>query len=281
MVDEEQLLELWDGEAHQSARVGGDRSYSAAHVSITGGIQDEVLTTLLAHGDGGNGKWARFLFSPLPPRPRQPRNLDPTDEELNAREDADYLMKQLAGFVYRLTPKTYRLDRAGLVAFDDFDRERADQAEVAALPSITALYGKSAAKVLRITGLLHLLHAFGDGLTTPDDLIPPQRVRDAIQLVRYFDAWALSFHTLAASPQAAESDRLLRAVHRAALKVKSKSAISWTDLRRNIPTADRKGITVNQGTTMLCQLEEMGLGKVSTGKRGGAAFTPNGKPWPN
>lgn len=276
--DEEQLLELWDGDSHQSVRIGGDRSYSASHVSITGGIQDEILIQLLTAGDGGNGRWARFLFSPLPPRQRQPRNLDPSEEELEEREMADDFIKGLAEYLYSLSPKVYPLTRDGLKIFDQFDIKRAEETELATLPSHAALLGKSSAKVLRIAGLLHLIHSFQELKADPDPKIDPQRVLDAIQLVEYFDAWAMSFHTLAASPRAAEADALLRSLHRNALK--SSGPTSWSELRRQLAPTKRKGLNAKQGRDLLLQLEELGLGSISDGKAGAVRFQANGKPFP-
>ena len=278
--DEEQLLELWDGNAHQSVRVGGDRSYSACHASVTGGIQDEVLTQLLAMGDGGNGRWARFLFSPLPYRDPIAPPLDPTDEEITLREQADEFIKALANYIYCLSPKTYALDRDSRKAFQQFELSRRVDSEQATLPAHAALLGKSSAKVLRIAGLLHLIHAFDPHTkTTPDPQIPPQRVLDAIQLVEYFDAWAMSFHTLAASPLAADADALLRSIHRIAIK--STAPVSWHELRRQLSQKQKKGLNAKQGAELLLQLEELDLGTISDGPSGAIQFKANGKPFPN
>lgn len=277
--DEEQLLELYDGHGHTSTRVSGDRAYSACHVSITGGIQDEVLTQLLAMGDGGNGRWARFLFSPLPFRDPIEPPLDPSDQEIQDREAADECLKQLAGYLYRLSPTVYSLNREGRRMFQQFEISRRTDAEYASLPAHSALLGKSSGKVLRIAGLLHLLHAFADGQQeSPDRTIPHDHILNAIQLIEYFDAWAMSFHTLAASPLAAESDAILRSIHRIAIK--STSPIPWSDLRRQLSSKQRKGINCKQGRELLCQLEQLGLGVITDGKAGSVAFQSNGKPFP-
>lgn len=65
-ADEQQLLELFDGHSYTSLRItAADRSFERCHVSIYGGIQPEVLSSLVKGGDP-SGRWARFLFSPCP-----------------------------------------------------------------------------------------------------------------------------------------------------------------------------------------------------------------------
>ena len=278
--DEEQLLELYDGHGHTSTRVSGDRAYNACHASITGGIQDEVLTQLLAMGDGGNGRWARFLFSPLPYRDPIEPPLDPSDEEIQDREAADDYLKQLASYLYRLRPAIYALDREARRMFQQFEIGRRVDAEHATLPAHSALLGKSSGKVLRIAGLLHLIHSFADGAPeSPDRNITHEHIQTAIQLIEYFDAWAMSFHTLAASPLAAESDALLRSIHR--ITIKSSTPVPWNEIRRQIASKQRKGLNCKQGRALLYQLEELGLGPIADGKAGAICFKSNGKPFPS
>lgn len=277
--DEEQLLELYDGHGHTSTRVSGDRAYSACHASITGGIQDEVLIQLLAMGDGGNGRWARFIFSPLPYRDPIEPPLDPSDEEIQARQAADSCIKQLAHYLYCLPPAVYALDREARRMFQQFEISRRADAEYASLPAHSALLGKSSGKVLRIAGLLHLIHSFADGAQKyPDRTIPHHHVTTAIQLIEYFDAWTMSLYTLAASPLAAESDALLRSIHR--ITIKSSTPVPWNEIRRQLASKQRKGLNCKQGRALLLQLEELGLGTITDGKAGAVCFKSHGNPFP-
>ena len=145
-----------------------------------------------------NGKWARFLFGLhcLPVHGNHATILIPLTQELNAREDADYPMKQLAWFRLpahaqdlpvgscrsrgiRTTLIVNRLNRPKLQHFHPSP------------PSTANLQPRCCASTGPGSIGSKPLGPFGN-FTTPDEvLIPPQRVRDAIQLVRHFDAWAL------------------------------------------------------------------------------------------
>ncbi|GIR74952.1 MAG: hypothetical protein CM15mP77_1090 [Synechococcus sp.] len=72
--EEQALLEIYDGDGIASLRVStSNRVRTRTQLSIFGNIQPEVLEDL-QQGRDHNGKWARFLFAPLPGTPvRLPR----------------------------------------------------------------------------------------------------------------------------------------------------------------------------------------------------------------
>ena len=81
---EAQFLESYDGDGCTSLRVGkagmGEvRSYSSCHVSLFGGVQDEVLRELI-NGSDASGKFARILMVKCPLKPLELKD-DPISAE--------------------------------------------------------------------------------------------------------------------------------------------------------------------------------------------------------
>ena len=186
--DEQQLLELFDGGGLTSLRIAGDRIYTRSQVSIYGSTQPEVLRELVAKGDA-SGLWARFLFVPLPPRAiALPRATTPA-EEANVEAAAGTLAKACRT-IYKLTPATYRLGHEATDLFVGYEYQRQRAAQEATIGAQSALYGKSAGKVLRVAGVLHLLHlAAGDA--AKEGCISAGCIERATALVDHLDAWAL------------------------------------------------------------------------------------------
>ena len=85
---EAQFLESYDGDGCTSLRVGKNgtgevRSYSSCHVSLFGGIQDQVLRELI-NGSDASGKFARLIMVKCPLRPLKLKDDPITLEEEKA-----------------------------------------------------------------------------------------------------------------------------------------------------------------------------------------------------
>ena len=59
-------------------------------------------------------------------------------------------------------------------------------------------------------------------------------------------------------------------IHQIALKCKT--PISWTEIRKQMSSVERKGKTVVDARQSMKQLEDAGLGKIIEGRRGGLAY---------
>jgi hypothetical protein len=269
-ADEQQLLELFDGSPHASLRVAsGDRSYSRCHVSIYGGIQPEVLSELVRDGDT-TGKWARFIFSPLPPRTRQlPVSITPEQEQ--EISEANHILQTICQRVYAMPPRPYRLDAESTAAFSTYEHTKQQEALSARLNSQRAVKGKAAGKVLRIAGLLHVLAA-AEGDTSPPALISYSTLQTAIEIIEAHDAWAFGFHQRVADGE--DGDQRLadfmRKVHE--LAIEDGGALTWRDIRNRLSTAQRRGIDVTLAEAAMAALERQGLGVTSRGGRGAMAY---------
>jgi hypothetical protein len=267
--DEQQLLELFDGQAFTSLRVSaGDRSYDRCQVSIYGGIQPGVLRELIKGGDP-SGKWARFLFSPLPEH-TVPLPTVISNEGVAAVNGANQDLQDYARRIYMMPAQRYQLDREAIEAFSAYEHDKQIQAQQARLDAQGALYGKSAGKVLRVAVLLHLLQ-LAVQRESSEVSVPLTTLQRAIELVDFLDDWALGFHQQAAA--AAEQggvSSLMRRIH--TLARKDRSAVSWAQLRQQMHSKEKKGINVALAEQCMRALAELGVGVLSEGPRGGLLY---------
>ncbi len=271
--DEQQLLELFDGQAYTSLRVSaGDRSYDRCQVSIYGAIQPGVLRELIKGGDP-SGKWARFLFSPLPEN-TVPLPTDISAEGVAAVNRANQDLQVYARRIYTMPAQRYQLDLEAIEAFSAYEHDKQIQAQQARLDAQGALYGKSAGKVLRVAVLLHLLELAV--LNEPGEgEVPVATLQRAIELVDAMDDWALGFHEQAAAgDEQGGVSSLMRRIH--SLARKARSAVSWGQLRQQMNAKEKKGIDAGLAEQAMQALAELGVGQVSEGPRGGLLYRATG-----
>ena len=268
-ADEQQLLELFDGHAFTSLRVtAGDRSYERCQVSIYGAIQPGVLRELIKGGDP-SGKWARFLFSPLP-ESTLPLPTVVSHEGVAAVNAAMQSLEVYARRIYTRTAKHYQLDAEAIEAFSAYEHDKQVQAQQARLDAQGALYGKSAGKVLRVALLLHLLHLVVARVEEALE-VPLTTLQLAIDLVDQLDAWALGFHEQAAADaDAGGVSSLMRRIH--TLARKAKGAVSWAQLRQQMNSREKKGISAALAEQAMQALAQLGVGEVTQGPRGGLLY---------
>lgn len=262
--DEQQLLELFDGGGLNSLRVMGDRHYSRSQVSIYGSTQPDVLRQLVAEGDA-SGLWARFLFVPLPERPVQLPITTSVAEVAEVDAAAETLAK-VCRSIYAMPPQTYHLSPAAAEQFARYHYSRQQAALAAATGAESALYGKSAGKVLRVAGVLHLLQ-IATGQASNSDRIEPPTIDRATTLVDHLDAWALSFH---AEVAAGGIGQLMRTVHTASEA--AAGPVRWTDLQRRLSKAQRKEIDSAAVADAMQALTAAGYGEVEQLRNGGLSY---------
>lgn len=263
-ADEQQLLELFDGGGMTSLRVTGDRHYSRSQCSIYGTTQPEVLRGLVADGDA-TGLWARFLFAPLPHRV-VPLPLSTTPEEVAEVEAAAQALAVTCSAIYRLPPRTYRLATDAAQAFAHYEANRQASALKATIGAQSALHGKSAGKVLRIAGVLHLLQ-IAAGCIADVDRISADTLNRATAFVDHLDAWALSLHAEVANGGVGG---VLRIVHQAAES--AGGAIRWKEVQNRLTKAQRKEIDCNAFVVAAQALASNGYGEVLTGQRNSVVY---------
>ena len=254
--DEQQLLELYDGNGLTSLRVVGDRHYSRSQLSIYGGTQPDVLRELVADGDA-SGLWARFLFVPLPAR-IVPLPLDTTPAEVAEVEAAAASLRDMCRQAYTMPPRTYKLSREAAKAFRDYHASRQRSAQYTIISAQSAIYGKSAGKVLRIAGVLHVL-GIAAGEVSAGDPISADIIERATALVDHLDAWALSFHAAVADGGVPD---LMRNLHTIALA--AAAPMTWREASRKLSRKQRAGVGTEEGRAAMQELARMGYGELLT-----------------
>jgi hypothetical protein len=268
-ADEQQLLELFDGSPHASLRVAaGDRSYSRCHVSIYGGIQPEVLEELVRDGDS-TGKWARFIFSPLPPRTRALPVTVSIAEEADI-ENANDMLQMICQEIHSLSPRLYALDHESTAAFSAYEHIKQQEALAARLNSQRAVKGKAAGKALRVAGLLHVLAA-AENSSTPAETISYATLQTAIDIVEAHDRWAFGFHERVANGDSAEGvSGLARRIHQ--LCWVAGEPLTWRNLIKKLNSRERAGANVAIAEAAMEALARNGYGLTARTSRGALSY---------
>jgi hypothetical protein len=267
-ADEQQLLELYDGRGFRSLRVGDKaRAYSRAAVNIFGSIQPDILDNLLRNGDA-SGMWARFIFIALPDLVKKlPTKEDPA--QLKAFEEAQKYLRDVVYALFELPAIEYKLDSKAMEFFAEYELKKQEDALLAKISAQAALFGKSAGKVLRFAGILHILE-FTVNQLQPSELISGEILKKAIELVDRLDRWTLACHAKLAGVTTGSLSSFERRLHNIALK--SKSPMSWTDIRNKMRSDERKGKDVKDAEESMKKLVALGLGEITRGPNGGLRY---------
>ena len=277
--EEQALLEIYDGDGIASLRVStSNRVCTRTQLSIFGNIQPEVLEDL-QQGRDHNGKWARFFFAPLPGTPvRLPTSWD--QEEMNAFNDAKRGLARVSREVRKLPAHNYWMTAEAMAHFADYEFSKQEQAQVAKLPSQAAILNKSAGKVARVAGLLHVLELADAGYkpgakegiwrNKAETEISISTLLVAIELVEHLDRWALTFQAVT---NASDEERYMLRLQELALK--SKGPVPMSELQRGLSGKERKRLKGDSIRKVLQALAEEGYGVISEGPRGGLQYKAN------
>lgn len=267
-ADEQQLLEIYDGGSFRSLRVGDTtRSFERCSVNILGAVQPEILNELLRGGDA-SGKWARFIFVPIPDMTKRlPTNISP---EMQQKIDyASKLLKDIFSSVYDLGANIYKLDAEPLELFVEYEHDRQVAALQATVAAQASLYGKSAGKLLRFAGILHILWCYqGEGKITT--LISSETLHKAMRLVDYTDNGMLALHSKISGKACQKLGKFTRRIHEICLK--SHSRLSWTEIRNQMSSEEKQGKTKDQAEESMRQLVNLHVGEISIGPKGGLCY---------
>ena len=267
--DEEQLLELFDGSPQVSIRKSSAGcAYSRCHVSVYGNIQPGMLRQLAEGGDI-TGKWARFIFSPLPQR-TQPLPLAVSAEQAQEVKDANDILDGICRAVYAMPPWLYHLDGEAIAAFSRYEHEKQEEALRAPLSAQASLKGKAAGKVLRVAGLLHVLAA-AEASARPSSAIPFGTLQTAIQIVEAHDAWAFGLHQRWADGGHDEAlSDFMRRVHELSLEMGE--PVTWQRVKNSLSSRYRRGMNAASAEAAMRALEKQGVGLLAETSQGVLAY---------
>ena len=287
--EEELILELYDGHEHIQCRVGGDRYFATSQVSIGGCIQQGVLVDLIGAKDDANGKWARFLFIPMPDGAVVPLP-DDTDEVAVERADrADRKLRELINGLSLIRPATLQCTQEAKRWFADFEEGQQRKVRQESAVSMRSLLNKSAGKVARLAGLLKVM----EGARPWVDLEDPEamatqasggfdvkgevelrHVKAAARLVELSDRWTMSFNDAAAAGGEGETVAAVVALETRLqeIAVKLGDWVTWKRIRLNLTPTQRREVSAERGKQLLRQMAEKGMGEFELGDRGGAKY---------
>lgn len=253
---ESQLLEIFDGDGFTAIRIGSKpRSYEACHVSVFGNVQPDVLKGLVNDEDN-TGKFARFLFCRIPLKALRLSDEDPTDEELQALEDAKQVLRHYAKCLYRLSPRTYQLTAEARKAFNAwFNKHQKRQLLAGTSGVIRSLLGKTSAHALRVAGNLHLLRVVANEVD-PTERIGLATVRQAMSIVDQLTVETEAFY------EHPESEELLIMRHIHQISWHGQVAVDGQKVRAKSNRSMRRICTTAAFNAAITALTAQGLGEI-------------------
>ena len=264
--DEEQLLEAYDGGGHSSLRVsaeGGGRFYQRCQLSIFGGIQLSVLLGLVGPGEDASGLWARFSFAPIPDRV-VPLPADDSEEEAQITQQAAQHLADVAMALFRLPRVELTLTADAREMLFEYEARCQGDAQRSELDAMRAAWSKAPGKVLRVAGILHLIHRVcSDG--EHGDQVAAAMVDRAMNLIDYLTTWALSLHESAAAGDATD---LMRLVH--SLAMASDGPVGWRRISQRLSVKQRREIDSAAALAAVEGLVALGVGVREEGARLGS-----------
>ena len=274
---EAQFLESYDGDGCTSLRVGkagtGEvRSYSSCHVSLFGGVQDEVLRELI-NGSDASGKFARILMVKCPLRPLELKDDPISAEEQEAFERAERVLAFYARLLYELPPRRYRLSAEARRHLNGWFRAHQVEALKPSTPSvISAMLGKTSANALRLSVLLHLVWTKGEDSAAEICL---DLVGAATAMVDQVVSETREFH----QPPESIGTELMRHIHSLSWEndVLKQDLITWQDAKKK-GTKRIRDCGAEGFKKAIAGLEVMGLGERL--QAGSVPAFRALKPWP-
>lgn len=180
--DRQDGLSYFDGWGATVLRSSGIKvDVERIYLSIFGGIQPDIIRSIMRDSTDPDGQWARFLFV------QQPLvESELTDDDGSGIDVTEYL----AGVYSRLydLPKTeYKLSRDAFKMYQPFYNWLEKQRVSNPSPGLRAVYAKAEGYTGRLALNLHVLHDLAIAPTSvPTAEIPASRMKQAIELMKFF-----------------------------------------------------------------------------------------------
>lgn len=249
--DRQEMLSFYDGLRFNDLRSGQSRK-GKGYLSIFGTIQPDVLKNIMRDCSDPDGQWSRFLFVQQPLLP----------SKLPDEEDGGIDITDLLAGIYRkltLVPVTeYRLTRKAFKLYqpwyDELEQKRANEPQ----PGLRAAYSKAEGCTGKLALNLHVLHELSSGVT-PSPEVPVERMREAIELMKFFLGQTKKFYSQFDEGIAPHLTKLIELSNR-------KGWLKARDVSQNYPKKERPNADVVR--QWFIQAEELGFGKTrGTGKK--------------
>jgi hypothetical protein len=196
-----------------------------------------------------------------------PTKTDP--KKLQELQSAKKVLKDVITALFELEASSYILDSVATELFSDYEHNKQKDALSTSISAQASLYGKSAGKVLRIAGILHVLDIVLENKHS-SQYISVDTLKNAIRIVDYLDGWTLTCHATVAGLTTQSLDQFERRVHLIALR--SKMSMGWTDVRNQMSSKEKIGKTVVDAEAAMQKFVALGLGEVEKGPNGGLRY---------
>ncbi|UIE35997.1 DUF3987 domain-containing protein [Leptodesmis sichuanensis] len=176
--DRAKWLTAYDGQGLKVNRKGATRiSMARSAISLSGGIQPEILQREMGNLQVIDGFWQRIAYFPIPltkaPIPRE-------GETCNLSEILESAYQCLDAF----PAQTFYLDSEANKSWKQWFAECENLKVKELHPAIRALYPKAKERAARIALVIHCLNAAIEG-TNPPEKIPAKTLQGAIDLTRW------------------------------------------------------------------------------------------------
>ena len=177
--DAEKLLSGRDGSGIKVNRAGGKRLFcKRSGYSITGGVQPDVLRSLMGSFDDPNGFWARFIWCILPVAPsRYPENA--------ASFDVNALLLDIYKKIENETPQIHKLSSEAKELYKAWYNQLDDLKLKEVRQGLRAVYSKMKGVTGEFALILHRTNAAVDGCQ-PDEYISKDAMAKAIKLSKFY-----------------------------------------------------------------------------------------------
>jgi hypothetical protein len=263
--DKQQLLDAYDGKGPSALRVGaggGRRFYERCQLTIFGALKSVPPQGLLANGVALD-LWARFVFVPIPVRV-VPLSGDDSEEEVANSLNARQHLAEVIGWVHRLPRQELYLADKAREHFFKYELRCNQDARSSRLDAMSAAWLQAPGKVLRVAGLLHLLHqASADGEL--GEQISPGMIYRACNLIDHLTRWVLGIHEVAIG---GDASNLMRKVH--LLAQKKGEPINWGQICAQLSARQRKEIDSSDALVAVDRLAVIGVGERLPGANAGS-----------
>jgi len=220
----------------------------------------------LQQGIDDNGKWARFMFVGMAPRPTKLATQVTAEERTEHAEAKDYLDK-LALAVRKQPAVLFSLAPDALERFAEFEFSKQQESLDAKLPSQAAILNKTSGKVGRVACLLHIIQMACELEFGMIEEVSLTTLEAAMKLVEHCDRWALRFQDMS---NRSDSEKAMYRLHQIAGK--SRTALSISDISRGLSSKEREKLKPDLLSECAEALALQGYGEISEGPRGGLHY---------
>jgi len=252
--DRQDFLSYYDSTANTTLRADGIKSeLDTILLAILGGVQPQVLQTLLNNCEDNDGNWARFLFVNQPSVAGRLHADGGRVDLTGLLVDLYRKIRALPSVEYTLSPEAFKLFQQ---AYNRYEQNRVNDP----LVGMKSVWGKSEGRVGRLALNLHVINSLANG-ETPSQEIEADTIKRAIALTDYYAMQVKAIYT-EFSDSDALAPHLAKVIEMSLKRIPSKSQgwLKASDVYLSITKAKRP--TGEKVRLWFSELVTLGKGEV-------------------